>query len=1004
MNSLDRLELLVDDVNSKWRQYQLQRRAQEHGEVNGSGEVKNSGAAKVAAVEGNAAAGGGPGKQLQPPSIIAPDVIGGAILSTPPPATPEQWKDTAAVGTKITPTEPTSTAPTPTTPIPTGSSPLAEPLEHPCPRNTKRRRLLAAAPAAAAYTTDCPGELASTKAPPSPSPSPPLSPSPTPAPAPAPAVPARATTVSQHTPKEGSGFDCDDEDSDVMTHTPQEPPSSAGSAATTPASSGVALKFESDGEPPVTPLDKVKAGKSSNRTILDQPAAAVGKQWPVAAAACAAAANASKATAEEVVAAGASAGAAAGPTMPMSAATAALHAQAQHDLGLCGAWTLVDQRNEHGNADTAAKWCVYGALSGMRRCNAPAGANKRAHCWRCSLRGRRKSSAFKLGPKSNPTVEPSAALKVKAECDEGSTALEAAITGSPGAGCSTDDTCSFSGDTCIGSHCCNPQEISDYASLPESNQPTPPSQPLHCMTGCGSPTVNGSCYPTLAFKTLSTWTSTNVTALLNWPPTVYIGGGSTFVEVPPTVYIGDGSTVFELPQAVANLRAEVFRKQYSGHTPDFDSDKVQYSLFWTPHAANGNDDDTANNNLANFTADYIGMPPPPGLVGNAEETDSVPERTTVDADTGRIIVSPPSKAGTYTMWLLFQDYQLAEYGLSDNPEWNQLVVAQHTFKVVEKPPFKVTSFTRNAMEGAKLEYITDNRLDQLDFVVGGTYRIAPVTLVIEYATCSDSKNLTFTLSNAPPGFFVYADTGEILASPSQTTLNDGKDKSTTFELRAVDACGVDALVQTITVQIKEPGKFDLKLLDPPMRQISGAQYIDPSATTVSDYVVNENYKISRLQLDEAKTILSDGGPTNSLKYTLDGAPDSWFVSAKTGTITGQFETAGIYSFSLVAADGRKEEQVVETFSFTVVEKKAFKVDGFTRRPSQSRDYTATDYTDPTATTTYAVGDTYRFGSIKVTDTSGTASEPGQLTLAAVIVVLVAFAAVLKYKERKAKLK
>lgn len=171
--------------------------------------------------------------------------------------------------------------------------------------------------------------------------------------------------MSQHTPKEGSGFDCDDEDSDVMTHTPQgfnysnrgrtrgtaaaaadaggningssssqEPPSSAGSAATTPASSGVALKFESDGEPPVTPLDKVKAGKSNNRTILDQPVAAVGKQWPVAAAACAAAANASKATAEEVVAAAASAGAAAGPTMPMSAATAALQAQAQHDLGL----------------------------------------------------------------------------------------------------------------------------------------------------------------------------------------------------------------------------------------------------------------------------------------------------------------------------------------------------------------------------------------------------------------------------------------------------------------------------------------------------------------------------------------------------------------------------------------------------------------------------------------------------------------------------------------------
>lgn len=500
------------------------------------------------------------------------------------------------------------------------------------------------------------------------------------------------------------------------------------------------------------------------------------------------------------------------------------------------------------------------------------------------------------------------------------------------------------------------------------------------MTGCGSPTVDGSCFPTLAFKTPSTWNSSNVDTL-DWPPTVYIGAE-------PTIF-------FALPQATANPIANVRRKKYAGHTSSLNGDswddydgigpeRLEYTLFWTP----------ADGSNTNFTANYVGMAPPPGLVRNSEAEESNPGGTNVGTFTGTI-TSTPSKPGNYTVWLLLEDKspsaadenpRLAEYGLSEDPpaEWNQLVVAQHTFAVVEKPKFEVVSFERQSADtsgsaasaGGETIITATDLTKTLDLISGDVTRIAKINLdTFKTRGREGSGPPTFALTGAPEGIFVVKTTGEIVAIPQSASAGD----VAVVGLNARAADGTLALIQNISIRINQPTPFVLKTSPLKSRQYSGPPYTDPSTMATTPYFVNENYKISRLQLDEAKTILSDGGPTNSLKYTLDGAPDSWFVSAKTGTITGQFETAGIYNFSLVAADGRKEEQVVETFSFTVVEKKAFKVDGFTRRPSQSRDYTATDYTDPTATTTYAVGDTYRFGSIKVTDTSGTASEPGQLT-------------------------
>ena len=58
----------------------------------------------------------------------------------------------------------------------------------------------------------------------------------------------------------------------------------------------------------------------------------------------------------------------------------------------------------------AAAACT--ALSGRRRCNAPAGANKRAHCWRCALSGRSQAARSSLGS-SQPNGRALVGIKVK---------------------------------------------------------------------------------------------------------------------------------------------------------------------------------------------------------------------------------------------------------------------------------------------------------------------------------------------------------------------------------------------------------------------------------------------------------------------------------------------------------------------------------------------------------------------------------------------------------------
>ena len=143
------------------------------------------------------------------------------------------------------------------------------------------------------------------------------------------------------------------------------------------------------------------------------------------------------------------------------------------------------------------------------------------------------------------------------------------------------------------------------------------------------------------------------------------------------------------------------------------------------------------------------------------------------------------------------------------------------------------------------------------------------------------------------------------------------------------------------------------------------------------YYTGINYLIAPLLLNESETIVTEGG-VNQIKYTLDGAPKSWFINADTGEMTGRFNEPRKYTFSIDAVDSGGDQQTLEEFEFTVVEPKAFEVIKYARRPSQERDFAPGDYTDPMNTTTYAVGDTYRFKSVVVEQSSGTSDDPADL--------------------------
>jgi serine/threonine protein kinase/Leucine-rich repeat (LRR) protein len=197
------------------------------------------------------------------------------------------------------------------------------------------------------------------------------------------------------------------------------------------------------------------------------------------------------------------------------------------------------------------------------------------------------------------------------------------------------------------------------------------------------------------------------------------------------------------------------------------------------------------------------------------------------------------------------------------------------------------------------------------YLVGSTYRIAALKLDQAATKVSDGtiQEIKYTLAGKfPPGFFVSSTNGEILAQfdkPGEYTVS----------LLAVDKSGLNGIVENMTFStIVKPG-FKLAVV-PNSRTLTGPEFTDPDLKT-TQFVVGDSYRIAPRKIDTEQTKTSLG-TISDIRYTLVGAPSSWFVSAVTGQIFGIFTDETNYTFSLQAEDAGNQKQTVEYMTFNVV--------------------------------------------------------------------------------------
>ena len=453
-----------------------------------------------------------------------------------------------------------------------------------------------------------------------------------------------------------------------------------------------------------------------------------------------------------------------------------------------------------------------------------------------------------------------------------------------------------------------------------------------CKTACDTA---GHCFPTLEMSPGggAAWNSATVAAL-NWPERINNNEVISGLQTPP-----------------ASLLDHVGRLHLLQPSDEFSAVKrgdLTFLLRWgRPHlgSMSGEDDDGAPNPSSDAAyAKYIGSTPPDGITAAGQGDD--PGVFSVDTGTGSI-VGQPKRTGNFTMWMLLEDTEPGLAGMSaygstpdsvDQMRNNQMVVAVWNVEVTGKPTFKVLdTFERSsdAQGFAASQYITD-RSPRLDCVVGSTYRIAPIDLETFETENANSKYdgstngngagkgssaFRFSLRGAPDGFFIEANSGEILGIPTEPT--DGDIRAT---LWVSDASGEEAFVQAILISVKAARLFEVDLLKNE-RIVVGDEYTDPEKKPDS-YTVNKNYLIAPYRLGTQTQV--SAGTVTDIKYTLLGAPASWFISADTGIITGRFNESNVYNFSVVAIDAGEQLQTMENFSFTVEDRRIFGVVAYDR--------------------------------------------------------------------------
>ena len=111
-----------------------------------------------------------------------------------------------------------------------------------------------------------------------------------------------------------------------------------------------------------------------------------------------------------------------------------------------------------------------------------------------------------------------------------------------------------------------------------------------------------------------------------------------------------------------------------------------------------------------------------------------------------------------------------------------------------------------------------------------------------------------------------------------------------------------------------PPVFDLKL-DNRTRERTGTKFTDPEAPGLK-YYAGDSYRISPYKL--LTTTTPSQGNVSDIRYTVEGAPDGWFVGAESGEIAGSFSSTGLQNISLYAVDKCSQRKLVQNYKHFVL--------------------------------------------------------------------------------------
>ena len=167
-----------------------------------------------------------------------------------------------------------------------------------------------------------------------------------------------------------------------------------------------------------------------------------------------------------------------------------------------------------------------------------------------------------------------------------------------------------------------------------------------CRTACGNAAVAGACYPALEIGA-QIWSTSNFTRL-GWPKVLY-------AKEIAYLSLDQPSTATDTPAALRNGLAR--KHAAAGTFQKARADQLNYILRWTPSNPKASSD-------IDYTKDYIGGPPPPGLEYSGRGGD--PLFTSANPTTGELSTSP-ANVGRYTAWVILEDER---FGAEMPPEYS----------------------------------------------------------------------------------------------------------------------------------------------------------------------------------------------------------------------------------------------------------------------------------------------------------------------------------------------